>query len=55
MVMPMDKSAYFLFLSQNVCCVYSKDCLNEMVLLSTQKTRFYHMKQRLGGEIMPCI
>ena len=27
---------YFLFLMQNVCCGYSKNRLNEIVLLSTQ-------------------
>ena len=28
----------FLFLTQNICCVYSKNRLNETVLLSTQNT-----------------
>ena len=29
---------FFLFLNQNICCGYSKNCLDEMVLLSTQNT-----------------
>ena len=30
------KKLMFLFLNQNICCGYSKNCLNETVLLSTQ-------------------
>ena len=38
---------FFLFLNQNICCGYSKNHLNETVLLSTQKHMFKLMDKKI--------